>query len=123
MDLFFDLARIAAGLLLAQAMFSKLGSFEDEMEKVAAWLSGFQGLIGGFAFILGIIYVLKPGCLLMDLSGILAGMILFGYALARVPGIGEHLQKASNSLRAFSYPIGMAAIISGVLGLFGILCI
>jgi len=122
MELIFDISRIAAGLLLAQAIFSKFGSLEDEFEKVAKWLSGFQGLIGGFVFISGVVYLLKWGCFFMDLSGVLAGLILFGHALVGVPGIGEYFGKASSYLKAFSYPIGLAALISGILGLLNLAC-
>lgn len=123
MEFIFDLAKIAGGLILAQSLFANWNKVYDDVQRASNWLAGFQGLIGGFSFILGIIFLIKPGCLLMDISGILLGLILFGVSLSNLPVVGESLHKASKSLNAFAYPIGIAALISGVLGLFNLLCI
>ena len=117
MDLIFDLSKIAAGILLAQVALTKYDTISKTVDKLAGLLSGFQGIIGGLSLVLGVLYVLRPDCLLMDMAGVLAGLILMGVSLKSVPAIGEALNNASVALKAFSIPIGIAAIASGVLGL------
>lgn len=111
--LIFDLAKIAGGLLLAQSVFAKY----DSVGKLTGFLSGFKAIIGGILSIMGTLYVLIPGCLLMDIAAVLAGLVLLGVALKSVPGIGDILVRVSNLLKAFAIPIGIGALVSGVLGL------
>lgn len=119
MDIIFDLARIAAGVLLAQVVLTKYDAIDDTVNKLAGTLSGFQGVIGGLSLALGVLFFLKPGCALMDLAGILAGLVLLGVSLKSIPAIGETLSNASTALRAFSIPIGIAVLGAGILGLIG----
>ncbi|GAA3522041.1 hypothetical protein GCM10022393_40670 [Aquimarina addita] len=111
--LIFDLAKIAGGLLLAQSVFTKY----DSVGKLTNFLSGFQAIIGSILSIMGALYVLIPGCFLMDLAAILAGLVLLGVALKSVPGIGDILVRVSNILKAFAIPIGIGALVSGILGI------
>ena len=123
MEFLFDLARIAGGLILGHALFSQWDKIYDDVQKASDWLAGFQGIIGGFSLLLGLYFLFHPGCFFMDLSGILLGLILLGVSLSNVPAIGNSLVKVSNFLKAFAYPIGIAALVSGLLGLFNLLCI
>lgn len=116
-SLIFDIALISAGILLAQVSLMKYDAIDETVDKLAGILSGFQGIIGGLTLVLGVLRVLGGGCTLMSIAGVLAGLVLLGVSLKSVPAIGEFLNNASTALKAFSIPIGLAALASGVLHL------
>lgn len=119
----FDISKIAGGILLAQSVLTKYESIDETIEKLAKWLIGFKSTIGGVSLGMGAIYAfLYSGCFVMDLSGILVGLLLLGVSLKELPAVGNSLTKASTSLKAFSIPIGIAAIVSGIFGLFNFAC-
>jgi cadmium resistance protein CadD (predicted permease) len=124
METIFDLANIAAGIILAASTLMKIQSISDSIVKLSNWLRGFKVTIGAVALILGIIYLLRPGCALYDLTGILAGLVLLTDTLINVPGVGESLTKLSRTLLPFTTTIGIAALIVGILGLLdlNVLC-
>ncbi len=123
MHFVFDISKFSAGILLAQSVLVKYESIDETVDKMAKWLSGFQGTIGGLAFGMGVIYTLfYAGCFVMDLAGVLSGMLLLGVSLRNIPAIGEQLTNASNYLKAFAIPIGIGALISGILGVFNLAC-
>ncbi|MEO0896616.1 MAG: hypothetical protein AAFY71_09475 [Bacteroidota bacterium] len=119
----FDFAKLGGGLLLAQVVFMKFDAVDDTVKSISKVLAGFQATIGAACLILGVIFFLTPGCALMDISGILAGLVLLGVSLKNIPAVGEALSKASTVLKGFSVPIGLAALASGFFGLFNIMCI
>lgn len=119
MGLVFNLSLIAAGILLAQVALTKYDAIDDTVNKLAGLLSGFQGIIGGLTLVLGVLKVIGGGCMLMSVAGVLAGLLLLGVSLKSVPAIGEILHNASNALKAFSIPIGLAALAAGILSLLG----
>lgn len=121
--LIFDLAKIGGGILLAQSVLMKYDAIDETVDKVAKWLIGFKSIIGGAALFFGTVYTFfYSGCFLMDVTGILVGLLLLGVSLREIPAIGGQLTTASNSLKAFSIPIGIAALVSGVLGLLNVPC-
>ena len=123
METIFDIAKIAGGLLLAQQFFAQYDSVNTHVNKLAKWLAGFQSIIGGALLGFGVYFIIRPGCFIMDASGFLGGVLLLGFGLKEIPLLGEWLLKLSIWLKPFTIPLGIAVIISGVLGLFTSMCL
>ena len=116
----FDVAKLAGGLLLAAQFIKDKTEFDAHVDKATAWLGRFQIIIGGTLLALGILYVFQKDCLIMDIVAALAGLVLLGVSLKSIPAVGEAIFKISNEVSKFAIPIGIIAIISGVLGFVGV---
>ncbi len=54
-----------------------------------------------------------------SLMDIIAGLVLLTGVIPLIPAIGTHLQKATKAMAAYQVPIGIIAVILGILGLLG----
>jgi len=115
--LVFNIAQIAAGLLLAQTALMKFDAIDETVAKVTKWLDGFKASIGCITLILGLLNLIRSGCFINDLLGIATGLLLLGVGLRSVPLVGGLLEKGSMALKSFAVPIGIAALAFGVYAL------
>lgn len=53
------------------------------------------------------------------LMDIIAGLVLLTGVMAVIPAVGKHLQKVTKAMAAYQVPIGIIAVIVGILGLLG----
>jgi hypothetical protein len=53
------------------------------------------------------------------LMDIIAGLILLTGVMAVIPAVGKHLEKVCKAMAAYQVPIGVIAVIVGILGLLG----
>lgn len=117
----FDFANILGGILLGTAMLSSQKSIGDAVAKVSNTLAEYKSIIGGIALVLGtFLLVLRPGCAIHDIIGMLAGITLLGAKLNDVPGAGPYLVKVADWFEPHQNYLGIAAIVAGVLGLLNI---
>jgi len=124
MSLLSDIASIAGGILLGIDTLDKWDGANDFFKKAEKFLLPYNTIIGGILFVVSILNFLKPGCLIYDVVGIVAGILLFTEILSKIPAIGDLLIKASKALLPFKAIIGIAILIIGVTKLIGlnILC-
>lgn len=118
-SLIFKIACICAGILLAITALDRLDGESNFFNNIAAKLRPFNTLIGFATLVIGILYILKFKCIIFALVGIACGILLLPQQLAKVPGIGDSLVKASNKLQVFKVIIGDAAIILAILSFLG----
>ena len=119
MSTLFDLVMIGAGLILGVSVFGKLQRVGDSLEDASTWLNRYRTLLGSACLIFALLLAFRPGHLLSEIVGILAGLLLLGSRLAEVPGVGDDLARASRNLVPFEAIIGVAAVIMGLLGILG----
>jgi len=124
MSIISDIASIAGGILLGIETLDKWDGANDFFKKAENFLLPYNTVIGGVLFITGILNFIRPGCMIYDVVGILAGVLLFTNILSKIPAIGDLLVKASKSLLPFKAIIGIAILIIGITKLIGlkILC-
>ena len=91
MILVYQIASIAGGILLGIDTLDKWDAGADIFKKAEKFLMPYNTIIGGVLFILGIMNLLRPGCLLGDIVGVAAGILLFTEILSKVPAIGDLL--------------------------------
>ena len=121
--LIFNIAQVAAGILLAQSALMKFDQVDETVNKVANWLAPFKSIIGIATFALGILRLIGEGCFINDLLGVATGLLLLGMSFHKVPAIGGLLVKASTFLKAFAIPIGVGAIVFGLFAIFSGNCL
>lgn len=121
MSLVSDIACITGGILLGIETLDKWDGGNDFFKKAENFLLPYNTIIGGVLLITSIFNVMRPGCLLFDIVGIAAGLLLFTGTLSKIPAIGDILIKASKSLLPFKAIIGVAILIIGVASLTGFL--
>ena len=56
---------------------------------------------------------------IVSIMNIVSGLILLTGVIALVPAIGKHIAKASKAMAAYQVPIGIIAVIVGILGILG----
>lgn len=118
MDVIFDLANIAAGLILGVGV---LKSFNINLATgLTVFLGLYRWIFGAVCLVLGVYFILHAGYLIHDIVGILAGLLLLADRLEKIPGIGSHLKDFSKVLTPFEAIIGIAALVVGILGLLNI---
>lgn len=124
MSLVSDIAAIAGGILLGIETLDKWDGGKDFFKKAENFLLPYNTIIGGVLLVVSILNILKPGCMLYDAVGIVAGLLLLTEVLSKVPALGELLVKASKALLPFKAIIGIAILIIGITSLIGlrILC-
>jgi len=118
---FFDVACILSGVLLGTNLLSKQKSIGPSVTSVTKSLNTYQYTLGSLALILGtFLLILRPGCAIHDIAGMLAGITLLGTKLNDVPVVGNLLSDLGNWLNTYRDYIGIAAIVIGILGLLNI---
>ncbi len=124
MSIVSDIASIAGGILLGIETLDKWDGGKDFFKKAENFLLPYNTIIGGVLLVVSVLNFLKPGCLLYDIVGIVAGLLLFTEVLSKIPAIGDLLIKASKALLPFKAIIGIAILIIGITSLIGlrILC-
>jgi hypothetical protein len=115
MDTIFDLANICAGLVLGISVLKRLNV--GAISSAAVFFRLYRWIIGAVCLILGIYFLLKPGYIIHDVVGILAGLLMLGDRLLAIPAVGGFLKNASKALLPYEAIIGIAALIVGILGL------
>lgn len=118
MAILFDLANLAAGLLLAVGVLKSMNI--DLPDALTEFLTEYRWIIGAICLVLGVLFLLQGGYLFHDVVGIFAGLLLLGDRLKKVAGIGDHLLKASKALVPFEAIVGVCALIVGLFGILGI---
>ena len=117
----FDIANIAGGILLASNTLRNIEGLGEPVSKAAHWLMQFKNPIAWVAFVGGIFFlVAKPGFAIHDIVGILAGLILLEDNIKVIPAVGDTLAVWSEKTADFQSPIGIAALVVGILGLLNI---
>jgi len=118
---FFDIACILSGIILGTNLLSKQKSIGSSVTSLSYRITAYQATLGSIALILGsLLLILKPGCAIHDVVGIVAGITLLGNKLNEVPVVGDQLAQAGNWLNTYRDYIGIAAIVIGIFGLFNI---
>jgi len=102
---------ILAGLLLISPIIRSGSAGSDFIGKLAP----FDAVIGVIALVIGVLNFMS----LTGLVLIAAGLVLGSSALAQVPAVGKHLQRAGDAIRPFRIAIGVVVLVIGVLALFG----
>ena len=120
MDLVYQIASVAGGILLGIDTLDKWDGGGDIFKKAEKFLMPYNTIIGGVLTVMGIMNLLRPGCMLTDIVGIAAGILLFTEVLSNVPAVGDLFKKASGILTPFKAVIGVAILILGATSLFGI---
>ena len=117
----FSILIIAAGILLASNTLKSINGIGEHTQKLAQWLLQFKNPIAWAAFVGGIIYlVAHPSCMIYDVVGIFAGLILLEDDTKKIPAVGDTLAVWSEKAAEYQTPAGIAAIAVGVLGLLNI---
>jgi len=116
----FDIANIFGGILLAIHILGSWDAASELFHKIANWVYPYAFIIGLTCFLFGIVLLLRPGCAIHDLVGILVGTLLIGSKFKEVPVAGDILFKISENLRAVENYVGLAGILVGILGLLNI---
>lgn len=120
-NLVFEVSCILSGLLLGINLLSSQKSIGESVTSLSKNLAGYQFTLGSLALILGIfLLIFRPGGVLLDIVGMVAGITLLGSKLNDVPVIGNVLSDVSNGLNTYRDYIGIAAIVMGILGLLNI---
>jgi len=120
-NLVFEIACILSGILLGINLLSNQKSIGEAATSLSKNLTGYQFTLGSLALILGaFLLIFRPGGILLDVVGMVAGVTLLGSKLNDVPVVGNVLSDASNRLNTYRDYIGIAAIVLGILGLFNI---
>lgn len=117
MDTIFDMANIATGILLGITVLDKWDGDKDYFTKISTYLTPYQIPIGFCSLVLGILFIVQPGCLLYDALGITSGILLTVHRLTKLPSVGSYLEKFSVFLAPYQAIIGVAVLIGGFLGL------
>jgi len=121
MDAIFDLANIAAGVMLAIGVLRDLQGIGWRLQKLAIWLEQYKQYIGWVCLGLGAFFLLlRPGYVVHDLVSICAGLLLLKSKVLVIPGVGGYLEKAAHKLIPLEVGLGIAAIVVGCFGLFNI---
>lgn len=118
MTVVFNLATIAAGVLLSIGFLRDLQGIGWRLQKLAFWLDEYRQYIGWVCLGFGAFFLLfEPGHEARDLVGGCAGLLLLRTKLLLLPGIGRYLQRAADKLISLDVALGIAAIVVGFLGL------
>ncbi len=115
----FDLSNIILGILLMTNRIGRNGVPVASSNSIVVFLDLFRNVWGLISFVLGLYLLLFHSyCEVHDLTGIVGGLLILGSG-SLLSSISLFSQLAA-ALRLFSIPIGIAAIIVGVLGLLDI---
>lgn len=104
---------IIAGLVLLTGLLGAIPALGKHLEKLAKLLGSFQTIIGVIAIVLGIWRWSIPDGLML----ILAGLVLAMGILPAIPATGKHLEKLAKVLAGIQVPIGIIALILGILAI------
>lgn len=118
-DLTFEIACICAGILLALNQLDRLDGESNFFNNIAAKLRPFNVIIGIITLGIGILYAINFKWFIFSLIGIACGLLLLPQQLTKVPAIGNFLLKLSKAIAPYKVFVGDAALVLGVLGLFG----
>jgi len=107
---------IVSGLLAAsrfiEERFPQIGS-------LVRYLSPFRVYIGFFTLIMGLVKLLSTRDVLTGLAGIAVGAVLAVGLLSFIPSLRDETRdKISMTLLGFQTPIGIVAIVVGLIALF-----
>jgi hypothetical protein len=83
--------------------------------KVVDSLAPFDAVIGVVAVVVGLLNITS----VIGVALIAAGLTLATGALAQVPALGPHLERAGNALRPFRVVLGVVVLVIGVMALLG----
>jgi hypothetical protein len=108
---------ILTGLVLLRGVLHYIPGLGPSLERFAAWLSGFDVVIGVIALVVGILQILSLEGILL----ILAGVTLAVGALRTIPSLGPSLARLGNALVPFRAIFGLIILLVGVLDLLNML--
>ncbi|MDG6220080.1 MAG: hypothetical protein QCI38_01365 [Candidatus Thermoplasmatota archaeon] len=106
---------IISGLVLLTGILRAIPALGEHLEKLSKGLGAFQTAIGVIAIIIGVLNLGGIGGIVL----LLAGLILAIGILPAIPALGENLEKISKILAGVQTPIGVIALLWGVLSLLG----
>lgn len=116
-ELIFNLANLAAGLLLGASALDKLDGDANFFHKIAHYLAPFNALIGGTCLALGVLNIFSSGNTIFEIISIASGLLLLSTSLSKIPAIGDFLVRISNSLVPYKVITGIASLIGGLIGI------
>ena len=120
MSIISDIACITGGILLGIETLDKWDGAKDFFKKAESFLLPYNTIIGGALFISNIINIFNQRCLIYNIIGIAAGLLLFTDVLKKIPTLGDLITKASAILLPFKAVLGIAILVIGIMGLFGL---
>jgi hypothetical protein len=103
---------ILTGLVLLRGVLQNIPGVGSSLERFAAWLSGFDVVLGVIAIVVGILQILS-------LEGIL--LILAVSALRTIPSVGPQLVRLGKALAPFRVILGVILLLVGLLNLLNML--
>ena len=107
---------VIAGLVLLSGVLYLIPGVGKYLAKLAKILGGFQTIIGIIAIILAI-WDMLSAIRLENVFLLISGLVLAAGILPMIPAIGDKLVKAAKILAGFMVPIGIIALILGILEL------
>jgi hypothetical protein len=112
-DVIVGLMLIIGGLVLLTGSLYLIPAMGKYLEKLAKWLSGFQGAIGVISIIVALVW--WDG--LYSVFLIIVGLILAASIMSMVPAVGKYIAKLTKWLGAFQVIIGIIALILGIVNI------
>lgn len=102
---------IVSGLVLLTGAMYVVPAVGKYLEKLGKYLGAFQTVIGIIAIIIGILEIAHlDGVVLL-----IVGLVLAVSVLPAVPAIGKHMEKFAKFFAAYQIPLGIIAIVLGIL--------
>jgi len=118
LGLVYNIANITGGILLGLALLDKWDGDKDYFNKMAKTLAPFQTIIGGALVVLSILFLVRGGGWIYNITSLLGSFLLLTNTISKAPAFQDTLLKLSDKLMPFKAGIGIALIVIGILGLF-----
>jgi hypothetical protein len=112
-DVIVGLMLIIGGLVLLTGSLYLIPAMGKYLEKLAKWLSGFQGAIGVISIIVALVW--WDG--LYSVFLIIVGLILAASIMSMVPAVGKYIAKLTKWVGSFQVIIGIIALILGIVNI------
>lgn len=108
---------VVCGLVLLTGSLYLIPALGKQLEKLAKWLGGFQGLIGVVAVIVAIWDMIDGDVGLGNIVLLLVGLMLAASIMSALPAVGKYIAKLTKALGAFQVVVGIVALVLGILEL------
>ena len=105
-----ELMLIVGGLVLCAGSLYLIPALGKQLEKLAKFLGGFQGLIG----VIAIIVAIWEFGSLASVVLLIVGLILAASIMSMLPAVGKYIAKLTKALGAFQTIIGIIALVVGI---------
>ncbi len=102
---------IVSGLVLLAGAMYVIPAVGKYLDKLGKYLGAFQTVIGIIAIIIGILEITHLDGVIL----VVVGLVLAVSILPMVPAIGKHMEKFAKFFTAYQVPLGIIAIILGII--------